>query len=72
MDADGAGMADVRVDLLPADWALDWMIWHGAGPAPATLLGAPALPPAGARMGWLDHVMGQHAFVVLLFYRGFW
>ena len=29
-------------------------------------------PPPGARLGWLDNVMAQHAFVVLLFYRGFW
>ena len=29
-------------------------------------------PPPGARLEWLDSVMAQHAFVVLLFYRGFW
>ncbi len=29
-------------------------------------------PPPGARLGWLDSVMVQHTFVVLLFYRGFW
>ena len=29
-------------------------------------------PPPGARLGWLDSVIAQHAFVVLLFYRGFW
>ena len=29
-------------------------------------------PPPGARTGWMDSVMAQHAFVVLLFYRGFW
>ena len=29
-------------------------------------------PPPGARLNWLDAVMAQHAFVVLLFYRGFW
>ena len=29
------------------------------------------LPP-GVRLAWLDSVMAQHAFVVLLFYRGFW
>ena len=28
-------------------------------------------PPPGARTGWMDSVMAQHAFVVLLFYRGF-
>ena len=36
--------------------------------SPAPLLD----PPAGARLGWLDQAMGRHAFVVLLFYRGFW
>ena len=29
-------------------------------------------PPPGVRSGWLDTVLAQHAFVVLLFYRGFW
>ena len=29
-------------------------------------------PPARARVGWLEQAMGRHAFVVLLFYRGFW
>ena len=29
-------------------------------------------PPPGARSGWLDKALSQHAFVVLLFYRGFW
>ena len=29
-------------------------------------------PPPGARLGWLDHVLDQHKFVLLLFYRGLW
>ena len=29
-------------------------------------------PPPGVRSNWLDSVLTQHAFVVLLFYRGFW
>jgi hypothetical protein len=29
-------------------------------------------PPPGARRGWLDRALGQHAFVVLVFYRGYW
>jgi hypothetical protein len=29
-------------------------------------------PPPGARLQWLDQALAQHAFVVLLFYRGFW
>jgi len=29
-------------------------------------------PPPGARLQWLNNTLAQHAFVVLLFYRGFW
>lgn len=29
-------------------------------------------PPAGARRGWLAEALASHAFVVLVFYRGFW
>ena len=29
-------------------------------------------PLPGVRTGWLDGVLAQHAFVVLVFYRGFW
>ena len=29
-------------------------------------------PPVGTREGWLDEKLSQHAFVVLVFYRGFW
>ena len=29
-------------------------------------------PPPGMRADWLDNILSQHAFVVLLFYRGFW
>jgi hypothetical protein len=29
-------------------------------------------PPPGPRSRWLDEKLSQHAFVVLLFYRGFW
>jgi len=29
-------------------------------------------PPVGTRVGWLGEQLGKHAFVVLLFYRGFW
>ena len=29
-------------------------------------------PPPGPRRGFLDRALGQHAFVVLVFYRGFW
>ena len=36
--------------------------------SPAPLLD----PPAGVRSGWLDAALARHAFVVLVFYRGFW
>ncbi|MEX2206072.1 MAG: hypothetical protein WEF50_07595 [Myxococcota bacterium] len=29
-------------------------------------------PKPGARFGWLDAALAKHAFVVLVFYRGFW
>jgi len=29
-------------------------------------------PPPGPRLNWLDEKLSQHAFVLLLFYRGFW
>ena len=29
-------------------------------------------PPPGPRLRWLDEKLAAHAFVVLLFYRGFW
>ncbi len=29
-------------------------------------------PPPGARREWIDRVLAQHAFIVLVFYRGFW
>lgn len=29
-------------------------------------------PPPGVRSGWLESVLAQHAFIVLVFYRGFW
>ena len=29
-------------------------------------------PPPGPRRAWLDRALGEQAFVLLLFYRGFW
>lgn len=29
-------------------------------------------PPPGAMRGWIDRTLPKHAFVVLVFYRGFW
>jgi len=44
-----------------------------AAAAPEVGSPAPLLdPPAGVRAGWLDHALARHAFVVLVFYRGFW
>ncbi len=48
-------------------------VQHLDEPAPAVGSPAPLLdPPVGVRAGWLDEAMKRHAFVVLLFYRGFW
>lgn len=29
-------------------------------------------PPPGVRRAWLDKALSQHAFVISVFYRGFW
>jgi hypothetical protein len=45
----------------------------GSGRNPEIGSPAPLLdPPLGVRAGWLDAVLEKHAFVVLVFYRGFW
>lgn len=46
--------------------------WLGDGQAVGGASVAELDPPPGARRDWIDRVAGQHAFVVLLFYRGFW
>lgn len=58
--ANAAGGFDVR--LVDAEAAPD------AAPEPQAELD----PPPGALRGWLDSAVAQHAFVVLVFYRGFW
>jgi hypothetical protein len=40
--------------------------------SPAGQMLAELDPPPGARRRWLDHALSQHAFVVLVFYRGYW
>ncbi len=42
--------------------------------ADAELSDAPAEvdPLPGARLGWLDEVLGKHDFVMIHFYRGLW
>ena len=29
-------------------------------------------PPPGTRKGWIEEQLARHAFIVLVFYRGFW
>ena len=44
-------------------------------PDPPLEVGSPAPeldPPRGVRASWLDAALAKHAFVVLVFYRGFW
>ena len=44
-------------------------------PAALHAAGAPQAeldPPPGPRRSWLDRTLDQHAFTVVLFYRGFW
>ena len=60
-----------RVSPTKAEGGFD--VTHVAEPAPEIGSPAPLLdPPEGARAAWLDDVLQKHAFVVLLFYRGFW
>lgn len=49
-------------------FALDDVSADATGTAPLPELD----PPPGARRRWLDRVLGQHHFVVLVFYRGYW
>ncbi len=51
----------------------DVALLDDAPPAsPAGQMLAELDPPPGARRRWLDHALSQHAFVVLVFYRGYW
>jgi hypothetical protein len=60
-----------RFQVEPAGAGFD--VTHLADAAPDVGSPAPLLdPPAGVRAGWLDETISRHAFVVLLFYRGFW
>lgn len=87
LDADGAlgGSDELRLILCGGDrceqrsfrvsGAADaWEVGFAAeAPSPAGERPQAELdPPPGPRLGWLDEKLGQHAFVVLLFYRGFW
>jgi hypothetical protein len=60
-----------RFEVKPARSGLDVTLLEDSTPgvgSPAPLLD----PPAGVRTAWLEQVLGRHAFVVLVFYRGFW
>ena len=54
------------VDAWEVDFAESALAAQGAKPQ------AELDPPPGPRLSWLDEKLSQHAFVVLLFYRGFW
>ena len=52
-----------------------WAVSFAEDPPPLGGAESPAPeldPPPGARRGWLEGVLAQHAFVVLVFYRGYW
>ncbi len=60
-----------RFEVSASPEGFDVRLLEDATPAvgsPAPLLD----PPAGVRTGWLDGALTRHAFVVLVFYRGFW
>lgn len=53
-----------------------YRVAFAADPLGANENGAPLQPeldpPPGALRNWLDSVIPQHSFTLLLFYRGFW
>ena len=55
-----------KVDAWEVEFADSALAAQGAKPQ------AELDPPPGPRLRWLDEKLSQHAFVVLLFYRGFW
>ena len=60
-----------RFEVTPARSGFDVTLLEDSTPdvgSPAPLLD----PPAGVRRAWLEQVLARHAFVVLVFYRGFW
>jgi hypothetical protein len=62
-----------RFTVKPGEAGGDFDVTHIPDAGPAVGSPAPLLdPPAGVRSGWLDGVLRKHAFVVLVFYRGFW
>ena len=60
-----------RFELRPKSDGFD--VTHLGDSSPDLGSPAPMLdPPPGVRAGWIDGVLAKHAFVVLVFYRGFW
>jgi len=60
-----------RFALTPSDHGFDVVHLKETSSDPGSP--APLLdPPEGVRKGWLDTVTANNAFVVLVFYRGFW
>ncbi len=62
-----------RFQVRPSEAEGDFDVTHIEVTGPEIGSPAPLLdPPPGVRVGWLDGALQKHAFVVLLFYRGFW
>lgn len=59
-----------RISGTQDDWQIEFadIVAAAEGEKPQAELD----PPPGVRSSWIDSVLSQHAFVVLLFYRGFW
>ncbi len=60
-----------RVRGEPGAWNIE-SINPVASPDPLAAPQAELDPPPGARRDWINETLPRHAFVVLLFYRGFW
>lgn len=62
-----------RFTVRPAGGDGGFDVTHIADTGPAIGSPAPLLdPPVGVRSVWLEGVLQKYAFVVLVFYRGFW
>ena len=60
-----------RFEVKPAGESFDVTLLEDSTPDVGSA--APLLdPPIGVRANWLNQVLAQHSFVVLVFYRGFW
>jgi hypothetical protein len=62
-----------RFQVRPRDDAAGFEVTHIPNTGPEIGSPAPLLdPPVGVRTGWLQGVMKDYAFVVLVYYRGLW